>query len=69
VNEIQRLIEEQKLVIAMTEKAAEVQKFGSYSERNPLLGKMRTCPYCKIRERNHQCRAKFKVEFIPKVRP
>lgn len=70
MSEIQRLVEEAKLVVALTDKAAEVQKFGSYSERNPLLGRMFKCPYCKERDRRgtHQCRAKFKIEFIPKIR-
>ena len=66
-SELNQLFEEAKLLCALTDKAAAAQT-GSYADRNPLLGKMKKCPICKIRERSHQCRAKFKIEFIPKVR-
>jgi hypothetical protein len=33
------------------QRASEAVKFGSWSERNPLAGKMKTCPHCKTRRR------------------
>ena len=68
MSEVQRLVEEQKLLCQLVNRAETAQE-GSYADRNPMLGKMFRCPYCKVRERRgqHECRAKFKIEFIPKV--
>lgn len=58
-SEIARLVQEALLVDQLVQKAAETQKHGSFAARNPAAGKMKTCPYCRIRERNHQCTAKI----------
>jgi hypothetical protein len=57
VSEIQNLVKEAQLFIELVDRKAQVQKTGSYSERNPAQGKMKTCPYCRIRERDHKCNA------------
>lgn len=59
MSEIQRLVEESQLLVQLVDKAADTQKHGSYAQRHPAEGKMKTCPYCRIRERNHECRAKL----------
>jgi len=59
VTEIPRLVQEAQLLTQLVEKAARTQQYGSFSARNPTLGKMVRCPYCRIRERNHECRAKI----------
>lgn len=57
-SEIVRLVQEAQLVVELTNRKAEVVKYGSFSDRNPVLGKMRKCKLCGIRERDseHQCR-------------
>jgi hypothetical protein len=59
MSEIKRLVEEALLLNQLVDRAARTQQTGSFSERNPILGKMKTCPYCRVRERNHECRAKL----------
>lgn len=44
-----------ELFSALVKQAADTQAYGSYSARNPQLGKMITCPQC--------CRRKRQVEF------
>ncbi len=57
MSEIQRLVQEAALLTQLVDRAAQTQQTGSFSERNPVLGKMKTCLVCRVRERNHQCRA------------
>ncbi len=59
MSEVARLVQEAALLVRLVDKAAETQQSGSFSARNPVLGKMRTCLLCRVRERNHQCRAKI----------
>lgn len=59
MNETERLVQEAALLCQLVDNAAEKQQSGSYADRNPVLGKMKTCPYCRVRERNHQCRVKL----------
>jgi len=58
VSEIQRLVQEAILVTELVDRKANIQKYGSFSDRNPTVGKMRKCKLCGIREREseHQCR-------------
>ena len=57
MSEIQNFIKEALLFNSIVDRTAERVRFGSYSERNPLLGKMATCKFCRTRERNHKCTA------------
>lgn len=61
MSEVARLTQEAQLLIQLVEKAAYNRVYGSYAARNPILGKMFRCPYCRVRERRgeHQCRAKL----------
>lgn len=56
------------------DKAAE-SRVGTFSERNPILGRMVTCPFCRRRRRAKAltpcCNARYVVEsksFIPKIK-
>lgn len=42
---------------------AALNRTGSYYQRNPLVGKMRTCPYCRKRSRATEtcCNPNYKV--------
>jgi len=42
-----------ELLKALVNRASQVQKFGSVSQRFPALGKMRRCPYCRARRREN----------------
>ena len=57
-SEIARLVQEAILVTELVDRKANIQKYGSFSDRNPTIGKMRKCKLCGIREREseHQCR-------------
>jgi len=57
-SEIVRLVQEAILVTELVDRKANIQKYGSFSDRNPTVGKMRKCKLCGIREREseHQCR-------------
>jgi hypothetical protein len=50
----------------IVQRAAQVQKEGSFSDRNPALGRMVKCQFCKTRRRaNSQipcCNPKYKGE-------
>jgi len=63
MSELQNQIQEALAVAAIVDRAAETQKYGSFSARNPTLGKMRTCPYCGRRRRENSalpcCHAKI----------
>lgn len=60
MSEIQNFVKEALLFTSLVDRKAETMRTGSFSERNPTLGKMKTCPYCRVRERGHQCTAKIK---------
>ena len=57
-SEIARLVQEAILVTELVDRKANIQKYGSFSDRNPTIGKMCKCKLCGIREREseHQCR-------------
>lgn len=57
MNEIQNFVKEALLFNSIVDRTAERMRTGSFSERNPTLGKMQTCKLCRIRERSHQCTA------------
>lgn len=61
MSEVARLTQEAQLLVQFVNRSARNQQYGSYAARNPLLGKMFRCPYCRLRERRgeHQCRAKL----------
>lgn len=59
MSEIKRFVEETQLLSQLIQRAAQTQLTGSFAARHPMLGKMKTCPYCHIRERQHQCRAQI----------
>lgn len=40
-----------ELLGRVVDKAADILQYGSYAQRNPLLGKMVRCPFCRIRRR------------------
>src|SRR5258708_5989861 len=65
MTENQYFQQEAQMLIQLIAKVSDRQLYGSYADRNPLLGKMRTCPYCRIRERGHKCTAEnpFPVDF------
>jgi hypothetical protein len=54
-----------EILSTAVEKAAEARA-GSFSQRNPLLGRMRRCPFCRQRRRaNTQescCNAKYSIQ-------
>ena len=58
LSEATRLVQEAQMVIELIDRKAAIQKYGSFSDRNPTIGKMRKCKLCGIREREseHQCR-------------
>lgn len=60
MSESQNFIKEALLFSSIVDRTAKTMRYGSFSERNPTLGKMKTCPYCRIRERSHQCTAVVK---------
>lgn len=41
-------------IVLPVEQAAKTKQYGSFSERNPMLGKMVRCPYCRIRRRENE---------------
>lgn len=55
------------------DRAAE-SRYGSFTQRNPLVGKMVRCPHCRVRRRQNQscCNAKYQKagedQFIPTQR-
>jgi hypothetical protein len=57
MSEVVRLTQEAQLLIQLVNRAAANRQYGSFAARNPLLGKMFTCPYCRRRERRgeHRC--------------
>lgn len=57
MSEIQNFVKEALLFNSILDRTADRLKHGSFSERNPTLGKMQTCKLCRIRERSHQCTA------------
>lgn len=46
-----KLAKEFAYLESTVEYAAQIAQFGSYSDRNPHLGRMRRCPYCRRRHR------------------
>lgn len=60
MSEVQNFVKEALLFNSILDRTAERLRTGSFSERNPTLGKMQTCKLCRIRERSHQCTAKIR---------
>lgn len=48
----------------VVDRVAYLRKYGSYSSRNPALGKMVRCLYCRVRRREAEkcCSAEYRVE-------
>jgi hypothetical protein len=61
----------QEMLGRVVDRAAELVQYGSFSQRNPTLGKMVRCPFCRTRKRRHEacCNAKYVAGTMTNVMP
>ena len=60
-----RVLQHAASLALAVDKIAALRKYGSYSERNPALGKMIRCPHCRVRRREFGppcCNTNYLVE-------
>lgn len=65
MNEETRILQHAAVLAQEVDRIAHRRKYGSYSERNPALGKMKRCPHCRVRRREFGprcCNAEYRVE-------
>lgn len=64
MNERERALHHAALLAKVVDRVAYLRKYGSYSDRNPALGKMIRCPFCRARRRDRDkcCNTTYKVE-------
>lgn len=53
MTEIPRLVQEAQLAIQLVDRAAHTAKYGSFSQRNPTLGRMIRCEFCRKKRRQN----------------
>jgi len=65
MNEETRILQHAAALAQAVDRIAHLRKYGTFSERNPALGKMTRCPYCRVRRREFGpkcCNAEYRVE-------
>jgi hypothetical protein len=65
MNEETRILQHAAVLAQAVDRIAHLRKYGTFSERNPALGKMTRCPYCRVRRREFGpkcCSAFYRVE-------
>src|SRR5258707_6700153 len=71
MDEKNRILQHAALMAKAVDRVALLRKYGSFSARNPALGKMVRCPHCRVRRRAVEvcCNAEYVVENSGGPRP